>query len=61
MTAKSGFDMIRSDMRKGFGQSSFESTVGVAGGLEGDNLQLTPPPSLISLTYHNTTHKESQP
>ena len=44
-------------MRKGFGQSSFESTVGVADGLTGDNFEFTP--SLISHTYHNT--QESQP
>ena len=42
-------------MRKGFEHSGFESTVGVADGLTGDN---SPPPSLISLTYHNTTQKE---
>ena len=44
-------------MRKGFGQSSFESTVGVADGLTGDNFEFTPP-SLISPTYHNTTQKD---
>ena len=44
-------------MRKGFGQTSFESTVGVADGLTGDNFKLTPP-SLISPTYHNTTQKD---
>ena len=44
-------------MRKGFGKSDFESTVGVADGLMVDNLQLTPP-SLISHTYHNTTQKD---
>ena len=43
LAAKSGFGMIRSDMRKGFGHSSFESTVGVADGLMGDNLEFTPP------------------
>ena len=45
-------------MEKGFEQSGFESTVGVADGLTGDNFKLTPP-SLISNTYHNT--QESQP
>ena len=42
-------------MRKGFGQSDFESTVGVADGLTGDNFGFTP---LISPTYHNTTQTD---
>ena len=53
LTAKSGFGIIRSVMRKGFVQSGFESTVGVACGLTGD-----PPPSLISHICHNTTQED---